>query len=123
MKTRTISAVAALAALLGAPCVLAQADNTRTNKTDPANAAVTADSQKNDSQDLALTRTIRKAVIADKSLSTYAHNIKIVAVHGTVTLNGVVRSEEERTKVLGIAKNAIGQGQVVDDLKVAPPKS
>jgi hyperosmotically inducible protein len=124
MKIQKVSTAAvALAALMGSQYAPAQMDNTRTNKTDPANSSVTADAQKNDAGDLELTRNIRKAVMADKSLSTYAHNIKIVAVNGTVTLNGVVRSDDEKSKVLGIARNAVGQGQVIDDLKVAPPKS
>jgi hypothetical protein len=33
--------------------------------------------------------------MADKSLSTYGHNVKIVAVKGQVTLNGAVRSDVE----------------------------
>ncbi len=60
--------------------------------------------------------------MANKSLSTYAHNVKIVSMNGTVTLNGVVRSDEERSAVEQIAANAAGAERVVNDLKVAPPK-
>ena len=36
--------------------------------------------------DQELTRSIRQAIIADKSLSTYAHNIKIISQNDMVTL-------------------------------------
>jgi osmotically-inducible protein OsmY len=106
-------------------CVLAgqanaQADNTRTNQTDSSNTAATADTQSNASSDLNLTARIRKSVIADKSLSTYAHNVKIVAVNGNVTLNGVVRSDQEKNAVEMKAVAIAGKGNVVNDLKVAP---
>ena len=42
---------------------------------------------------------IRKAVMDDKSLSTYAHNVKIIAQNGKVTLKGPVRSEDEKKMV------------------------
>ena len=98
------------------------ADNSVNNKADPSNA-VTADAQKNDRTDLGLTQQIRKRVMADKSLSTYAHNVKIVAVDGTVTLNGVVRDTREKHRVAMMAQKIAGKAHVVNDLKVAPPES
>jgi hyperosmotically inducible periplasmic protein len=97
------------------------ADNTGSNK-DASNRTGTADDQKENATDLALTQNIRKGVMADKSLSTYAHNVKIVAVNGTVTLNGVVRSDEEKNAVQQIAVQAAGNDHVINDLKVAPAK-
>jgi osmotically-inducible protein OsmY len=93
-------------------------DNTSTNKLDPANA--NADAQKNDAADLHLTQTIRKRVMADKSLSVYAHNVKIVAVNGNVTLNGVVRTAEERTAIETKAVSVAGKDHVINELTVAP---
>jgi osmotically-inducible protein OsmY len=98
-------------------------DNTKSNKVDPSNSRMTADTQKNDSSDLTLTQQIRKNIMADKTLSTYAHNVKVVAVGGTVTLNGVVRTAGEKSKVSAIAAQVAGKDHVVDDLKVAPSKS
>ncbi|MGH9564238.1 MAG: hypothetical protein ACRD3S_22525, partial [Terracidiphilus sp.] len=37
---------------------------------------VTADQQSNATADRAITQKIRKALMADKSLSTYGHNVK-----------------------------------------------
>ena len=48
----------------------------------------TADQQKNNASDLAITQKIRKAIHDDKDLSTYAHHIKIIAQNGKVTLRG-----------------------------------
>jgi hyperosmotically inducible protein len=93
-------------------------DNTSSNKLDPTHA--NADTQKNDKEDLRLTQTIRKHVMADKSLSVYAHNVKIVAVNGNVTLNGVVRTDEERTAIETQAVSVAGKDHVVNELKVAP---
>jgi hypothetical protein len=31
---------------------------------------------------VAITRDIRKAIVADKQLSTYAHNVKVITQHG-----------------------------------------
>lgn len=98
-------------------------DNTKSNKVNPSDSQMTADAQKNDSSDLTLTQQIRKNIMADKNLSTYAHNVKVVAVGGTVTLNGVVRSAEEKTKLSAIAVQVAGKDHVVDELKIAPPKS
>jgi hyperosmotically inducible periplasmic protein len=65
-----------------------QPDNTAVNKRDQNPGEATADQQKMNAADRALTAKIRKAVIADKSLSTYAHNVKIISQNGTVTLKG-----------------------------------
>jgi hyperosmotically inducible protein len=97
-------------------------DNTNSNKVDPSNSAATADAQTNKSSDIDLTKRIRKSVIADKALSTYAHNIKIVSVDGRVTLNGVVRSEQEKSALEMKAAAIAGKDNVINDLKVAPNK-
>lgn len=41
-------------------------------------------------------REIRRVVMNDKSLSTYAHNVKIIAPNGKVTLKGTVHTEDEK---------------------------
>ena len=98
----------------------AAADNSKSNKIDPSARAATADDQKNDKQDLLLAQQIRKSVIADKSLSTYAHNVKIVAVGGNVTLSGVVRTQAEKEAVGTKAQAIVKQGSLTNNLKIAP---
>jgi hyperosmotically inducible periplasmic protein len=96
-------------------------DDARTNIVDKYNASGTADSQRQDKTDIQLSSRIRKSVMADKSLSTYAHNVKIVSVDGHVTLNGVVRSEEEKNAIDLKAQSIAGKANVTNDIKIAPP--
>ena len=99
-----------------------RADNTKSNRDDPSNRNRTADDQSNNLSDEQITQQIRRNVMADKTLSTYAHNAKIVSVKGTVTLNGVVHSAAERHHVEQIAADVAGKANVVNDIKVVEPK-
>jgi hyperosmotically inducible periplasmic protein len=92
-----------------------QPDNTKSNKGDAEKGAVTADQQKMNAADRALTQKIRKAVMADKSLSTYAHNVKIISQNGMVTLKGPVRSDDEKKSIVGKAVEAAGSPDKVSD--------
>ena len=65
-----------------------------------------------------LTKRIRQSVVADKSLSTYAHNVKIVTLNGSVTLNGVVRSDGREECVEMKAAAIAGKDKVTNALKV-----
>ena len=58
-----------------------QADNTKVNERDRNANEPTADQQKENRTDRDITQQIRKAIVGDKSLSTYAHNVKIIT-HG-----------------------------------------
>ncbi len=99
----------------------AQPDNTKTNKRDRKPGAVTADQQKMNSADRELTKKIRQAVIADKSLSTYAHNVKIVSQDGIVTLKGPVHSEAETSTIEAkAAEMAGGADKVKSEISVKP---
>ena len=95
-------------------------DNTKVNKADRANGAVTADQQKENDADRDLAKRIRQAVVGDKSLSTYAHNVKIVAQNGQVTLRGPVRSDAEKTSIEAKATDVAGAGKVTNEITVAP---
>ena len=95
-------------------------DNTKVNKADRAKGAVTADQQKENPADRELAKKIRQSVVGDKSLSTYAHNVKIVAQNGQVTLKGPVRSEAEKTSIVAKATEIAGAGNVTNEITVAP---
>ena len=82
----------------------------------------TADQQKMNPSDRAITQKIRKAIHHDKSLSTYGRNIKIFTQEGKVTLRGPVRSEEEKRNVEAKAVSVAGQENVSDQLEVAHSK-
>ena len=98
------------------------ADNTKVNARDRAKDAPTADQQKDNASDRNLTQKIRRALMQDKSLSTYAHNVKVIAQGGNVTLKGPVRSDEERRNVEAKAIDVAGVGHVDNQLSVAPVK-
>ena len=89
----------------------------------PGEDTQTADDQRNNKDDVALIAKIRKALMDDKTLSMMAHNVKIIAQNGVVTLRGAVRSEEERALVLAKARDIAGATVVTDLLTVSPPKA
>jgi len=95
------------------------ADNTKTNQGDASKDATTADQQKMNPADRNTTKQIRKSIIQDKSLSTYAHNIKIITQEGKVTLKGPVRSEDEKANLEATAAAVAGAANVTDQLEVA----
>jgi hyperosmotically inducible periplasmic protein len=94
-------------------------DNTRLNKRDRDKAQPTADQQNENRSDRDLTKQVRRALVKDKSLSTYAHNVKIISRDGKVTLKGPVRSEDEKQAVEAKAIEVAGQGNVTNDIHVA----
>jgi osmotically-inducible protein OsmY len=94
-------------------------DNTKQNK-DQTNP--TADQQKMNPADRAITQKIRKAIHEDATLSTYAHNVKIITQDGKVTLRGPVRSEDEKSNIEAKAVAVAGQSNVTNQLEVAPAK-
>jgi hyperosmotically inducible periplasmic protein len=98
-------------------------DNTKANKNDRYGSATTADRQKMNAADTDLTKKIRTALRDDKTLSTYAQNIKIISQDGKVTLKGPVRSDDEKAGIEAKAVAIAGEGNVTNQLKVAPPKS
>jgi len=97
----------------------AKPDNTKVNKRDRAAGAMTADQQGNSKTDRELARKIRRALVEDKTLSSYAHNVKVIAKDGAVTLKGPVRSEEEKKTVETKAAQA-GASTIDNQMEVAP---
>jgi osmotically-inducible protein OsmY len=120
INTLLLSAACSLIAL---PAIAQQPapDNTKVNKADRAKGAVTADQQKENAADRDLAKKIRQSVVADKSLSTYAHNVKIVAQGGQVTLKGPVRSEAEKTAIAAKATEIAGADKVTNEITVTAP--
>lgn len=96
-----------------------QPDNTKKNRDQ---SSPTADQQKTNSSDRDIAQKLRKSIIADKSLSTYAHNVKIIAQDGKVSLRGPVRSNEEKANVEAKAAAIVGQENVTSQIEIAPSK-
>jgi osmotically-inducible protein OsmY len=96
-------------------------DNTKVNERDRIHTEATADQQKNNRSDRDITQQIRHALIQDKSLSTYAHNVKIITTNGMVTLKGPVRSDDEKKMIEAKAAEVSGK-DVKSELSVSPKK-
>ena len=59
--------------------------------------------------------------MADKSLSTYAHNVKIISQNGIVTLKGPVHSDDEVKSIMAMATEGAGSpDKVVNEMSVKP---
>jgi hyperosmotically inducible periplasmic protein len=114
---RILLAVTLAVSSIALPAIVnAQApDNTTVNKRDRDPGQATADQQKENRSDRDLTKQIRQSIMADKSLSTYAHNVKIISQNGTVTLKGPVKSDDEKTAVIAKAVAVAGSTDKVTD--------
>jgi osmotically-inducible protein OsmY len=115
----------AVALFLGGASMLAiaqdpapQPDNTKVNKRDRSKSEVTADQQKENASDRDLAKKIRRAIVEDKNLSSYAHNVKVIARDGTVTLKGPVHSQEEKSAVAAKAAEIAGRDNVKNEISV-----
>ena len=95
-------------------------DNSKTNQGDASKGATTAQQQKMDPADRNITKQIRSSIINDKSLSTYAHNIKIITQDGKVTLKGPVRTADDKASIEAKAVAVAGADNVINQLTVAP---
>ena len=90
----------------------------RNNPDQNKNQQNTADNQSNDNSDRHTTAQIRKAIVADKSLSTYAHNVKVITLNGAVTLKGPVSSDDEKQKVASDASSVVSANKITNQLTV-----
>ena len=97
-------------------------DNTKVNKRDRAKTSPTADTAKDNPSDREIMQKIRKSIMDDKSLSMYAHNVKVIAQNGSVTLKGPVRSAAEKETIEQKATEVAGAGKVTNQLTVARTK-
>jgi hyperosmotically inducible periplasmic protein len=97
-------------------------DNTKKNLPTHHHDANRADQQSNATSDVELTRRIRRTLTQDSSLSTYAHNVKIITRDGVVELKGPVRSQSEKEAVEAKATEIAGASKVKNELSVKTEK-
>lgn len=114
---RTLS-LASIALALSLPCSLPASAQPPDNSAQNKNQSPTADNQSNAQRDRMLVQQVRKAIIADKDLSTYAHNVKVIVANGTVTLKGPVKSDDEKQKIASDASSVAGQDTISNQLTV-----
>ncbi len=93
-------------------------DNTGRNVRDRGGDTLTPGDQSESQADRTLTQEIRQAVVADKSLSTTAKNIKIITNNGVVTLRGPVKDSHEKEKIQAKAQQFAGTNKIDNQLEV-----
>lgn len=131
MKLSSIPTSFALLLALGAITLLARsnepkpkADDSRVNQRDQKQGEATAGQQKRTAGDRDLAAKIRRSLMADKSLSLYAHNVKIISQNGIVTLKGPVRTDLELQTILANTVEITGNlNKIVNEMAVAPTTS
>jgi hypothetical protein len=97
-----------------------KADDTGRNVRDNNSTRKTADDQNlidNTTQTLA---RIRREIVANGSLSTNAHNVKIIVENGQVLLRGPVNSPTEKKWIGETAGKIASNLTVVNELEVLP---
>ncbi|MBC7539660.1 MAG: BON domain-containing protein [Bacteriovorax sp.] len=88
-------------------------DNTALNR----NNQVTAEAQaKGSKADVEVTRQLRAKLMADDQLSTNAHNIKIITIGKTITLEGPVDNREEKSKIEALARGVATNKKIYNKL-------
>lgn len=93
-------------------------DNTAVNERDRNGATLTPTDQAENEADLGVTQRVRQAIVADDSLSTTAHNVKIITVNGVVTLRGPVGSSQEKSTIESKAQQVAGVTRVDNQLEI-----
>jgi osmotically-inducible protein OsmY len=94
------------------------ADNTGINARDKSGATKVPTDQSGAKSDIELAAAVRRAIVDDESLSTLAHNVKVVTQGGTVTLRGPVQNEEEKRQVGQLARLTPGVTNVDNQLDI-----
>jgi len=93
-------------------------DNTGKNERDRSGETMTSGDQSNSPEDVKITAAIRRAVVADDSLTMTATNVKIITANGVVTLRGPVNTAAEKTRIGQIAAKNAGGAKVENQLEV-----
>ncbi|KIA76424.1 putative hyperosmoticaLLy inducible periplasmic protein [Parachlamydia acanthamoebae] len=94
------------------------ADNTSRNVRDRIEGALTPFDQSESVGDRITLQSIRKALVENKILSTYAKNIKVITANGVVTLRGPVNSAAEKEAIERIVSLIPGVTKVDNQLEV-----
>lgn len=98
-----------------------EVDNSGQNETDNNSSSLTPMDQGNSDADIAVTRSIRKALTGDDTLSINAKNLKIITTDGVVVLRGPVASQAEADSVMVHARTAAGATRIENQIAVPSP--
>ncbi|MFZ6846483.1 BON domain-containing protein [Undibacterium sp. RuTC16W] len=93
-------------------------DNSKMNLRDRSNTTETPQDQSNNAEDRKFLAMLRRNIVHDKSLSTSAHNIKIMSSGGVVILRGPVKSNEEKMTIEKMVHDTPGVKSIDNQLDV-----
>jgi hypothetical protein len=96
-------------------------DNTSVNQRDRSDQTLTPGDQPNDKADIKLAAAVRRAIVKDKSLSMAAHNVKLIAANGVVTLRGPAANADEKARLEADVRGVAGVSSVDNQLDVKTP--
>ncbi|HSI85348.1 MAG: BON domain-containing protein [Candidatus Methylacidiphilales bacterium] len=125
MKASTLWVVVSSAVLAGTPMTAAEPTAAEPDET---NVDIDVDknmplpiNQSTDEADVKVTAEIRKALIAEKGLETYTHNVKIITTEKQVVhILGTVSTQEEKNTIGELAKKHAGKYPVENEIQVRP---
>ena len=117
-----LSALALSASVNGQTSDKPAVDNSAKNERDASGDTKTSGDQSNKPEDIKITAAIRRAIVADDSLTMTASNVKIITADGVVTLRGPVKTAAEKTKIASIAHREAGKMKIDDQLEIKESK-
>lgn len=105
-----------------APPAKVDPDNSGVNERDRPGELKTPLDQGQNTADVERTAEIRRKVLAINDISIDGQNVKIITEEGKVTLRGPVATDAEKEAIFRAAVEVAGDGNVVNELEVLPPK-
>ena len=97
-------------------------DNTGKNERDRSGESKTSGDQSETAEDIKTTAAIRRAIVADDSLTMTATNVKIITANGVVTLRGPVNTAAEKAKIGELARKNAGKAKIENQLEIKETK-
>jgi osmotically-inducible protein OsmY len=97
-----------------------ESTNTAVNKRDVDDKNLTPLDQGSSQSDVEITTQIRKAIIAHKTMSVNAQNVKVITLNGKVTLRGPVNTSEEKRFIGEIVSRIVHPDKLDNQLDAKP---
>lgn len=94
------------------------ADNSAVNQKIVNANGLTAENQSSLPSDIDVTTKIRKILVDDKDLSTYAKNVKIIVLKKGITLKGPVNTLAERDRIVNVAYGVAPQMKIYNQITI-----
>lgn len=91
-----------------------------TTTTGPTTTTVQNNTDSNTDRDGIISQNIRKNLLSNTQLANDLKNIRIDSSNGVVTINGTVRTEEEKALVTRVSERVAGVNEIKNNLEVRP---